>query len=131
MPSNASGKMHPKTKAFADKLLANPKMSATQAYIDTHKTENRVTAKSNAHQTLKRPSVQIYLQTHTKRAKERVVELVSSDKEDIALKASIEILDRTYGKSIQRQQTETTNINLNVEASEELSNQFAQFLKGL
>ena len=122
-------KLQPNVKAFANKLLDNPKISATQAYLDTHTTTNRRTANDLASKALRNPKVMIYMQKHAERAKERIVELVESKKEDIALKASFDIMDRTYGKAIQRQESNNTNVNLNVEASQELSDNFLNFLK--
>lgn len=121
--------MKPNTIAFADALIANPKKSHTQAYLDTHRTTNRNVARSEAAKTIAKPSVQIYLKKHANRAKERMLELVESRKEDIALRASVDILDRTYGKAVQRQQSENTNLNINVEASKELADNFADFMK--
>lgn len=121
--------MKPKTKEFVDILLEDPKISATNAYLATHETTNRTTAKNNAHQTLKKPNVQIYMQKHAKRAANRIVELIDSEKEDMSFKASVEILDRTYGKAIQKSVNQNTNLNVNVEASKELADNFTEFLK--
>lgn len=121
-------KLKPKVKAFADKLIADPKISHTQAYLDTHQTTNRAAANVQATKTLAKPSVKIYLQRHANRAKERMLELVESEKEDIALRASVDILDRTYGKAVTKQQSENVNLNVNVEASQELAAGFADYL---
>lgn len=121
--------MKPKTKAFADKLLNDSKISHTQAYMDTHGTTNRKAANVQATKTLAKPSVQIYMKKHIKLATENIVEKLNSEKEDISLKASIEILDRSLGKSIQRTESQNTNLNINLEASKELADNFTAFLK--
>lgn len=92
-------RIKPNTKAMVDKLLANPGMSQTQAYIETHQTNNRIVAKNEASKLLTKPSVMIYKASAVKKAKERVVSLVDSDNENIALKASQDIIDRTEGKA--------------------------------
>lgn len=123
-------KMHPKTQAFADELLNNKKLSPTQAYLNTHITTNRRTANDLASKTLKRPSVQIYMQKHINAARNTIVSLSQdAEREEIRLKASQDILDRTLGKAIQRQVNENTNLNLNVEASQEIKDQFTEFIK--
>ena len=95
-------RIKPNTKAMVDKLLANPGMSQTQAYIETHETNNRTVAKNEASKLLTKPSVMIYKASAVKKAKERIVSLVDSDNENISLKASQDILDRTEGKAQQK-----------------------------
>lgn len=95
-------RIKPNTKAMVDKLLANPGMSQTQAYIETHQTNNRVVARNEASKLLAKPSVAIYKASHIKKAKSRIVSLVDSDNESIALKASQDIIDRTEGKAQQK-----------------------------
>lgn len=105
--------MKKKTKAFADKLIGNSKISATQAYLDTHETESRLTAAQNASQLLRKPEVQIYMQNHVDQAKQTVVKLMKSRKDEIRLKASQDIMDRNYGKPLTR--TNTINLNISIE----------------
>lgn len=115
--------MKPKTKAFADKLLADPKISATQAYLDTHQTTNKASAGVSAHQLLKKPNVQIYMKKHIDKAKHKVITLVDSDKEEIALKASESILDRALGKPTQRQESVSTVVSLNLDLTQAIEPQ--------
>lgn len=122
--------MRPKTKALADKILTDPKISHTQAYIDTHETTNRTTAKFEASRLLKKESVKVYMKAHEDMAKQRIAYLsVNGKKEDIQLKAAQDILDRNVGKAVQRQETQNTNLNLNLEVSKDLSDKFTQFIK--
>ena len=95
-------RIKPKTKAMVDLLHANPKLSQTEAYIRTHETNNRTVAKNEASKLLTKPSVMIYKASAVKKAKERIVSLVDSDNENISLKASQDILDRTEGKAQQK-----------------------------
>lgn len=106
-------KLKPRTKAFADKLLQDPGISQTQAWIDTHKTNNPRAASVESSRTLAKPSLQIYMQNHINKAKTRIVDLVDSDKPDIALRASQDILDRTHGKATVIQESNTyTDIHI-------------------
>ena len=97
----------PKTRAMVDLIESNPKISQTQAYIDTHSTVNRKAASVEASKLLAKPSVIGYRQSAVKKAKRRIVTLVDSGNESIALKASQDIIDRNEGKSIQK--TENTS----------------------
>jgi len=92
-------RIKPRTKAYVDKLLDNPSMSQTQAYIETHDTNSRKTAVVEASKLLSKPNVAIYKDSAVRKAKSRIVSLVDSDNENIALKASQDIIDRTEGKA--------------------------------
>lgn len=108
-------KLKPKTKAFVDLTLQDPKISNTEAYLRTHKTDNRHVASVEASKTLAKPSVQIYKQTHIMQAVKKIVELTNHDKPDIALRASQDILDRTQGKAtIQSDNNTYTQINISL-----------------
>lgn len=121
--------MKPKTKQMVDLLMADPKLSQTEAYIRTHRTTNRNVARSEASKTLSKPSIQIYMKKHTEIAKRRIVALTGSEKQDVALRAAQDILDRTYGKATQKQESQSINLNLNVEASDELAQGFEAYMK--
>jgi len=100
--------------------LSNPKLSATEAYIRTHQTENRTTARNNAFQLLRKPEAKIYMQEHVNRARETVVELLNSKKDDIRLRASQDIIDREYGKAKQLTEVTSTGITLNIDLTSSL-----------
>lgn len=122
--------MKPKTKEFLDLLATDPKIDQTEAYLATHKTTNRNTARSEASKTIAKPSSQIYLKKHVSMAKRTIVDIaMNSDKDETRLKASQDILDRTDGKAIQKTINQNTNLNLNIEASKELADNFTEFLK--
>lgn len=108
-----------KQKAFADTLINNPKLSATQAALQTYGEPNKPTtyqtAQQIAHNNLTKPNVQLYLQEHVDKAKYRVLTLVDSDKDEIALRASQDILDRSVGKAVQRVEQHSTSVNLNLD----------------
>jgi phage terminase small subunit len=108
-------KLTRKQKAFADTLINNPKISATQAAAQTYNTTTRGSAAITAHENLLKPNVQLYLSAHIDKAKNRIVTLVDSDKEEIALRASDSILDRALGKATQRIEQHSTSVNLNLD----------------
>jgi phage terminase small subunit len=107
-------KLTRKQKAFADELLSNPKLSATKAALRTYNTVDRSTASVIATENLAKPSIQIYMDEHVDRAKNRIVTLVESDREEIALNASKDILDRVHGKATQKIESTSTSVNLNL-----------------
>lgn len=123
--------MKPKTKAFADELIKDPKISQTEAYIRTHITTNRDSARNSASELMAKPSVQIYLKKHVQMAKRTMVSLAGDDrvKSGDRIKAAQDILDRTLGKAVQRTESENKNVNMNIEASTELNEAFTDFLK--
>ncbi len=113
--------MKDKTKAFVDELLAHPKLSQTEAYIRTHNTSNRKSAGVSASKLLAKPSVQIYMQVHTDKARQRIVSLVdNAKKEEIQLRASQDILDRTYGRPTQRAEVVASGVTLNIDLTSAL-----------
>ncbi len=136
--SNGLPKLKPKTKAFIALLDSDPKISHTQAYLDTHKTTNRKAANVMAAQVLAKPSVKIYRKQTEQRAKQTAVAVMDNAirRKDIpamqrlALDAANSILDRNLGKATIKQESTTVNTNLNIQASAELNQAFTDFLKG-
>lgn len=107
-------KLTRKQKAFAQHLLNNPKDSATEAAAQAYDIKKRHTAEQIAHENLRKPDIQLYLNEHVDKAKNRIVTLVDSQKEEIALRASDSILDRTLGKATQRTEQTTTTVSLSL-----------------
>ncbi len=124
-------------KAFATLIATKPEMSATEAYLQTHDTTNRNTAAVAASRTLKKKEVKVFLNKHERLAKNTIVDVLMNSKERknqpafqrLALEAANGILDRNLGKATVRTESESTNVNINVEGSAELNDQFQQFLK--
>jgi len=109
-----------KSKEVLDIIAAEPKTNNTDAYLRVHGTENRLTAASNVHKLLKKETAQIYLDKHIDKARTTVVSLLDSDKDDIRLRSATDILDRTQGKAIQRQQVTTTGVTLSIDLTTSL-----------
>lgn len=108
-------RIKPKTIAMVNLLEENPKLSQTQAYIDTHQTNNRKVASIQASKLLAKSSVQIYKDSAVRKAKKRIVSLVDSNNESIALKASTDIIDRTEGKAVQKNETTTKTVEVRLD----------------
>lgn len=99
-------------------MLKHPEISQTEAYLRHHNTNNRHTARHAVSELVAKPAAQIYLQEHINKAKQRVVTLVDSEKEDIALRASDSILDRALGKATQRTEQQTTVVSINLDLTQ-------------
>ncbi len=97
--------LKPKTVEMLDLMIANPKLSQTEAYIRTHQTNNRKVAANNASLLMAKDGVQIYKNSIVKKAKRKIGLLIDSENESIALKASQDVIDRTEGKAIQKNET--------------------------
>jgi hypothetical protein len=110
-------RIKPKTKEFYDEVINNPKITQQEAYIKTHKTNNKATANVNANKLLKSTKYSIYKASAVGKAKRRIVELVDSDNEQVAFKASESIIDRVEGKAVQHNET----INKTVEVKLDLT----------
>jgi len=109
--------LKPKSKAVLDELIDNPKITQREAYLKHHKTNSVTTADSNASKLLSSTKARIYSDRAVGRAKKRIVSLVESGNENIALKASQDILDRTEGKATQK----TESVNKTVEVKLDLT----------
>ena len=111
------GKLTRKQKAFADEIIKNPKISGSEAARRTYGKDDKAispaTAGRIAHDNLKNTAVQIYMEKHVDRAKEKMVSLMDSENEAIQYKAAKDLLDRTHGTP--KQQIEKRQVNINIE----------------
>jgi hypothetical protein len=112
--------LKPKSKQVLDIIAAQPKTNATEAYLQVHGTDNRVTAATNAYKLLQKPESQIYLEKHIDRARDTVIQLLNSDKDEIRLRSSQDILDRSHGKATTRIEQQTTGVTLNIDLTSSL-----------
>lgn len=109
--------LKPKTVELLDNLDKYPTKTQAEVYMMNHKTENKITASNAVTKLLKKPSVIGYKDSAVRLAKNRVVSLVKSTNESIALKASQDIIDRNEGKSVQK----TENLSRTVEVKLDLT----------
>jgi len=119
-----------KQKALED-LAIKKGITRTEAAMQVYDCKNYSSAANVATSNLRKPQVQLYREKHILKAKNKVVQLIDSENEAIALKASDSVLDRTLGKpsqSIQMQST-NTNVNIDMKPSADLARAFVDFLK--
>lgn len=102
-------RLTPKQKLYADKRIAEPKKSGVQiaqeVYGKPDKPISYRTANTISVENMQKPVIQIYMDKHISKAKQRITELLDSDNEQIVLASSKDILDRTYGKASQKQES--------------------------
>lgn len=102
-------KLTPKQKMFADKIIQDPRKPkvkiAQEVYGNNEKTITYATASAIAKENLQKPLIQLYLNKHIDKAKGVIVSKLDSDNENIQLLAAKDILDRTYGKASQKQES--------------------------
>src|ERR1019366_7530896 len=105
-----AGTLTTKQKAFADKLIAEPKKSATAVALEVYGKPDRPTTHNTAAQiataNMRNSTILMYLNKHQSLAEETIIDVLqtSGSKRDnsrhaeIALKAADMVLDRTIGK---------------------------------
>ena len=118
MKSGAIVKLTPQQKAYADLLLEKPNTAQTdivkQAYPNV--TDSNL-ASTIAAQNNKNTDIQIYTSEQVSKAKRRIVELIDSEREDISLRASVDVLDREHGRAVQQVQTTSKVMTINIDLS--------------
>jgi phage terminase small subunit len=118
-------KLTRKQKAFADKIIADTKISATEAAAQSYNVTNRPAAAAIASENLRKPQIQAYLDIHAQKASSAVMELMDTSLEhrddashaSVALRAAQDVLDRTYGKAVQQVETKSTSVTLSIDLS--------------
>lgn len=111
------------SKDVLDIIVAQETRNATQAYKQVHPKASTNSAKSNVYNLLKKPEAQIYMQEHVNKAKSKVVELIDSNKEEIAFKASEAVLNRELGTPTQTIVKQTSGITLTIDLTSALEDE--------
>jgi hypothetical protein len=106
------------SKLVLDEYAQQKKKNAAAAYKVVHPNASGVTARTNAYKLMQKPQAQIYLQQHIDKARETIVDLLQSEKDDIKLRSAIDILDRSHGKSVQRTEVNTSVLTLNIDLTQ-------------
>lgn len=104
-----------KQKRFADELLAHPRKSATQAASEVYSVKNRHVAEVIASENMRKPEILDYMGTYADMAESRIIELIQSDDERVALSAAKDVLDRRYGKAMQRAEVSARVLKLDID----------------
>ena len=120
-------KMTRKQKAFAKKLVENPRMNGTEAAMQTYET-TRGTAAVIAHNNMKNPLVQAYLEEHSDIAQDAMLEILSNSRKfakggdkvgadyaNVAVNVAKDIMDRVHGKATQKVEHQSTAISINID----------------
>lgn len=107
------------SKQVLDIIATQKKRNATQAYMQVHPNATKASAQVLASQLLNKPTSIIYLEEHVNRAKNTIVSLLDSEKDDIRLRSATDILDRNTGKAIQRTEV-TTGVTLTIDLTSAL-----------
>lgn len=104
-----------------DIIAGQKERNATKAYMEVHPNVRPEIAKVSASTLLAKPEAQIYLNEHIDKAKQTIVSLMDSEKDDIRLRASTDVLDRSHGKATQRVEQHTQGISLNIDLTSALT----------
>src|SRR5574337_2159053 len=117
-----------KQKKFADELIKNPKISATEAANRAYNVATRRTAEVIASENLRKPEIMLYLENHADKALLHLLEIDGYSREygksgtregsnyaSVATSINRDILDRTLGKPKQSIEQHTTTVNLNLD----------------
>jgi hypothetical protein len=110
-------RLKPNTVKMLELMESNPKLSQTEAYKQTHATNNSNTAAVEASRLLASPNVQIYKDSVVKKAKRKIGILIDSENERIALDAAKDVIDRTEGKAIQKNETTSKVVTVKLDLS--------------
>ncbi len=108
-------RLKPKTKAMIDDMLDDPRLTQREAYLRHHKTTNIKTVDRALNRTMNKPSVIGYKDSAVRKAKRRIIELVESKNESIALKASADIIDRNEGKAVQKNESISRTVDVKID----------------
>lgn len=108
------------SKKMLDIIASQKTRNATAAYKEVHPTASTAVAKAQASALLAKPEAQLYLNQHIDKAKQTIVELMDSEKDDIRLRASTDVLDRTHGKATQKVEQTSVGVSLNIDLTSAL-----------
>ena len=122
-PPKPKGKLTYKQKTFADKIINNPKDSATEAAATTYKVTNRHSAEQIAYENLRKPEIVSYLNRHLKDAETTVLNVMYNSEKmkdepqhaNIAIRSAEMVMDRVIGKPTQRVEQQSTSVNINLD----------------
>lgn len=108
-------KLTRKQKMFADALIKDPKKSGSEVVKQIYNVNTDNTARSIASENLTKPNILAYMVEKSTLAEQRIIQLMRSDNERIALDASKDILDRVHGKATQRIEQQSTSVKISID----------------
>lgn len=117
-------KLTAKQKAFADAILANPKITGTQAAMQAYDAVSERTAQTIASENLSKPMIMEYLTNKAIEAEYQVFDLMQRTGSlatehpgyaSVSLAAAKDILDRVHGKPTQRIESKSTSVTIHID----------------
>lgn len=109
-------------KDYADsKLTAKPGTPLTAAAREAYPNAGQDTLRQIVNANERNKDVAIYTSEQVTKAKKKVIELVDSQREDIALRASVDVLDREHGKAVQQVQTTSRVMTISIDLTNGLT----------
>jgi hypothetical protein len=129
--AEVTGRLTRKQAAFVRRLIEEPKISATQAYLQSYNTTSVNAAKVEASRTLAKPNVLAVLRDAVEEAEStltnlqrRATKIATSDSSktgaawaSVARGTANDILDRVHGKATQRTEVTQAVVTLNIDLS--------------
>lgn len=111
MTKRKSKVLPPGRQRTLDAIIDNPELTPTQAVLKDRPEISHGYAQQLAWHSLNDDRALSYLKKHSESAQKRIVKIMNqTKKDDLALRAAQDILDRVHGKAIQRNE----NLNQNV-----------------
>ena len=117
-----------KQKAFADKLLEDPKISATQAVKETYNVSTNHSAEVIANENLSKPEIMRYLQENAITAENTLIDVMNYSNKygkqgghvgaayaNVAKTSADSILDRVHGKARQVLDVNSKHISITLD----------------
>jgi len=110
-----STRLTKKQKAFADILLSNDKISATEAAAETYNVTERTVAGVIAAENLKKPNILQYMNKHLDKAQDVIIGFMDLKDDNnignkrLAYDSATQIIDRIAGKPTQIQQSQSVS----------------------
>lgn len=115
------GKTTIKQQKFIDKYIETGNW--TQSALYAYNTTDPLVASTIASENLLKPYIMVEIKDKLAHAKAQIYKLsLGAEKEDIRLRASQDILDRTEGKAVQTIKTQNVNVNVEDMSTDDLIN---------
>ena len=119
-----------KQKGFVKDFLATG--NAVRSVLNNYDTKDYNTAAVIGNENLNKPNIQALIESYAEKAAQNIYELANNaEGEPVKLSANKDILDRAGFKPIEKSESKTTNINIDIKKQEELQVVAKQVIKTL
>lgn len=109
------------SKKVLDIVAGQIERNVTKAYKEVHPNTDIKVAAVQASRLMAKPEAQLYLNEHIDKAKQTIVDLMDSEKDDIRLRSATDVLDRTQGKAVSTVINQTTGVTLTIDLASALA----------